>query len=246
MFPPDGDYAARRNKPVVIVESKDGALGIEIPYEFVGPEQYQGVSTFYFGAKDGTVMNFTWDALKEIFPGWGAEDPFELEEIPLNDDGAAEFILAKCLVDTSWTPPGKTEPVPQFKASFLNSLLRGKKISEPIAADKRKSILTKWKSRFKAVNSTKPESKPAGKTAAPTVAPKKAAASGPPGRKSTAEVARTSTQEEVWGALCKARGEDADQDAVAKEYYDALDAVVEGRTDLTPSEWGKVADHLEV
>lgn len=247
-FPPDGDYYARRNKPIVIVESKDGALGAEISYDIVHPEiVFKGVETFWFGAKDGTVMQFTWDALKEIFPDWGAENPFELEDIDLNEDPkAAEFVLAKCYVDDTWTPPGKDEPVEQWKVRFLNSLTRGRKVSEPLPKDKRKAVLSKWTSRFKAINSAKPAATqaPAEKKAA-SAPPARAASGGPPSRKNTGAQARTCTQEEVWGALVKSR-DGKTEDEVANEYYAALDEHFEGRSDLTIQEWGQLADKLGV
>ncbi len=60
---------------------------------------------------------------------------------------------------------------------------------------------------------------------------------------------RTSSQDEVWEAYAAATA-DMDEDKRAEAFYDACNSVVENAqedlTVLTPTQWGEVADKLEV
>jgi len=159
-----------------------------------------------------------------------------------------EFEIAGTIGE--FTPEGAEGPIQTFEMSWPTPI--GGMGASPITAETRKEMLTKFGSKFKALFGTvqKPAvvaSKPtASAPAKPTVKP---VVGGPPGRKSTAAVARTSTQEEVWEALTKAN-EGVDEGELAQKYYDAIDSVVpEGSTapeKLTPTNWGAVATALEV
>jgi hypothetical protein len=253
ILPQPGDHYARRTKPVVIVETEAGALGLEIAFELIGGDmKYQGVDTFYFGKKDGSLMLSTWESMKEIFPDWAGTNPFELEEIPVNETGEAEFILAQCYIDDSWTPEGKDEPVEQFKAKFLNSLTRGAKRSEPIAESDRKAILAKWGSKFKAVGAASSKSASASKPAAgKTTAPAKPGAPAQGGKPSRepdpepeTETVEESDQETVWDAF-QAANPNLDEKKMGAKWFAAQDELFgKGKEAESGEDWGKLKAHL--
>ena len=246
-LPEPGSYRAQQNGTVIIRQEETGSLMAYIPYSLVGVA-FMGIHNLTLGAKDGTPQQKNIAAMKTVFANWDfgnladIEMPAEGEEIP-------QFDLADCYHDDSYTPEGAESPTIQFRAKWFNVIGGGRK--QAMTADERKSALTRWKSKLKAVSSAPAKAAPA-KSAPPSKSPPaKAASSGPPSRKNTGAQARTSTQEEVWNGLVKARGEDADQDALAKEYYDACDSVEDGSS-ADPSlldsiqKWGKVADALGI
>ena len=259
-LPEPGSYRAQQNGTIIVRQEESGSLMAYIPYSLIGAA-FMGVHNLTLGAKDGTPQTKNINALKQVFPNWDFENLADIE-MPAEGEEAPQFDLADCYHDDSYTPEGASEPTVQFKAKWFNVIGGGRK--QAMSQDERKAALTRWKSKLKAVASAAPtvkkapakaapaeEEEPELPTAKPAPAPKKAAASGPPSRKSTGATARTSSQEEVWNGLVKARGEDADQDGLAAEYYDACDKVVEGSSADpslldTPAKWGKVADALSV
>ena len=234
-----------------------------IPYLLIGANvNYMGVHNLTLGAKDGTPQKKNIQTLKAVFPSWDSDNLADIE-MPAEGEDIPQFDLADCYHDDNYTPEGATEPLVKFQAKWFNAPGGGRKA--PMTADERKAALAKWKSKFKALAVSSSPAKVAKPALAPEpepepelpkakVAPapaKKAAVSGPPGRKSTAAVAQTSTQEEVWAGLVAARELPEDDENLINEYYAACDAVVDGAASDptlldTPAKWGKVAEQLGI
>ena len=251
MLPPAGTYRAQQNGTVTIRLEESGALIAYIPSLLLNcnePANFTYEHTHVLCKKDGTPMQKNIDAMKAVFnwPGLVDEASFE---IPMPEEGAEvpQFYLADCYHDDSYTPEGAESPLIQFKAKWFNVVGGGRKAA--MTPDERKAALAKFKAKFKALGATsaKPAATAAAKPAAATAPAKKAAVSGPPGRKTVAGQARTSTQEEVWTKLME-NGETEEANGVT--FYAGCDAVVEGSSDdpsqLTPVQWGAIADHLGV
>lgn len=252
MLPNPGSYRAQQNGVVIVRQEESGSLMAYIPYLLLNCNEvanYAGVHSLTLGAKDGTAQTKNIATLRAVFPTWDAEN---LEDIPMPTEGdIPQFDLADCYVDDSYTPEGATDPLLQFKAKWFNQVGGGRKA--PMTSDERKAAVTKWKSKFKALSST---TKPAAKATETKTEPKAAAAAkpapaakpavaGPPGRKTVGGQARTSTQDEVWNGLVAAKP-DTSEDELGELYYSTLDEIAgEGNNgDLTPVQWGAVADKL--
>lgn len=247
-LPNPGTYNARRTAAIVVREEESGSLMAYIPYALVGSDvAFSGNHSQCLGAKDGTIQTKSIATLRKIFPSWDGLDPFGLEEIPLPENDEAEFELGDCFHD-EYTPKETDEnPNPEaittFKVQWLNPLGGGLPSKVPMTPEERKKALTKWGGKFKAVSGGAP-AKPAAKTSTPSAPPARGKVPTPPSRKTT--TARKSSQEEVWTAYAKAN-KDGDQDALAKAYYDAQDEVQPGANgELTPEQWGQVAEKLGV
>ena len=244
MLPNPGTYRAKQNGTVIVRQEESGSLLAYIPYMLLNCQEvsnYSGVHQLTLGAKDGTPQTKNIQTLKTVFPDWDLEN---LADIELPTEGEVpQFDLADCFHDDSYTPEGAEAPLIQFKARWFNVIGGGRK--QPMTDVERKAALTKWKTKLKALGTTKPAAAPAKPAAKPAA---KAAVGGPPARKNVAAVARTSTLEEVY-AWIESNNPDADDEAKAKIYYDAIDAVVpEGSSDpskLTLTNWGTVATNLE-
>lgn len=247
-LPPPGTYQARLNGRIVVFDEESGALMAYIPYCLVGSEiPYSNTHAYCLGSKDGNPQKRNIAVLKKIFPDWDETNPRGLQEIEPNTDGVAQFELQDMFHD-EYTKEGETEPSYSLKATWLNPLGGGgPSMKEPMDDAMWKKTLAKWGGKFKAVAGGKSASAaPAAKAAAPTAPAKPAAASGgPPSRRaSTGAMARTSSQPEVWAALCKANPGKSDDD-LAAPYWEAQDKLFPGRNgDLKPAEWGAVADEL--
>ena len=249
MLPNPGTYRAKQNGTVIVRQEESGSLLAYIPYMLLNCQEvanYSNTHQLTLGAKDGTPQTKNIQTLKTIFPDWDMENLADIE-MPGEGEEAPQFDLADCHHDDSYTPEGADAPLIQFKAKWLNVIGGGRK--QPMTPDERKAALAKWKTKLKALGTTKPAAsaaKPAQAAAAKPAA--KPAVGGPPARKNVAAVSRTSTLEEVY-AWIEANNPDADDDAKAQIYYDAIDAVVpQGSSDpskLTPTNWGTIATNLE-
>ena len=244
---------------MVLEESSEGALLLWIPYALCAANvTHIDRHMLVLGKKDGTLSDKAVKTLRRIFPEWDGVDPFALEEIPLREDGEPEFELADCYHDDSYIPQGKTDPVIQFRAEWLNPIGGSQNIPSRLGEDDRKKLLTKWGSKFKALSggksataaTAKPAAKaaatPAAKPAPPAVKP---ASAGPPSRRGSPAVggqSRTATAEEAWEALAKATPDMADDEREQK-FFEAQDEVREGADgNFTPAEWGQIMDKLGV
>lgn len=265
-LPQPGTYTARRNAAIVVEEAESGALMAWIAYILCsGDFAYQDKHSVCLGAKDGTVQTRSIETLKKIWPDFDPANPFSLEQLPLLQEseegyGAPEFELANCYHDNSYIPAGKTEPIIQFRAQYLNPLGGTQNMPAPLDDGEKKKVLGKWGAKFKAAagsGAAKPAQKPAAKAASapaqqqelPAAKPAaaKPAVGGPPSRKA-ATTARISTAEKVWTDFYNKRGgTDETSDALGDEFYAAQDQVAPGSNgELTPEQWGQVADKLGV
>ena len=254
-LPNPGSYSARQNGMVIIVQEDSGSIMAYIPY-MLTTVAFGSVHNLCLVKRDGTPMNKSIQTLKAVFPNWDHENMADIP-MPAEGEDIPQFELADCYHDDSYTPDGAEAPVIRFVAKWFN-VSGGGTSKTPMTDDQRKQVKAKFGSKFKALLSA--GSKPAAvKASAPAQAPAakptpatKPAVSGPPGRKSTGAMARTSTQEEVWAALEKSNSEveQLSEDELATKYYDACDSVVAGSSAdpslLTPTSWGKVAEALGV
>jgi hypothetical protein len=158
-----------------------------------------------------------------------------------------------------YTPPGDdAQPVMTFKIIFMNPPGGSSKMPAMLEGNDAKATRTKYASKFKALSGGKAApvaaKKPVAKVeedepelpAAKKGAPSKPASAGPPSRKSTAAVARTSSQEEVWTALVAAN-EGADEGELSTKYWAVVEEVApDANGELDPKQWGEVAGKLGV
>lgn len=244
---------------MVLSESDGGALILIIPYALCAGEiSFTGKHQHVLGKKDGTPMKNNIDALKEAFPEWDGRIE-TVEDIPLRDGEEPEFELADCFHDDSYIPPGKTEPIVQFKAQWFNPIGGSTNMPAPMDDAQKKKVFTKWGGKFKALSGSAPAAKstPAAAqqpAAVSSPAPaKKAAAAGPSSRRAGSPAVggqpRTSSQSEVWNAFAAANDTSTQEliDALSARYYDAQEEVrANADGNLTPAEWGQVAIKLGV
>lgn len=241
-----GTYPAKTSAKMVVYEADSGSLCVAVPIvalDAEGNQLWSGKTTICLGKADGTLMTKSIENLKRCF-GWDGKDPFALEEI---EAGANELEIVG--EHEEYTPKSTDEnpdpqPVLVFKIKWLNPPSGGgAAMKEPLGADERKKVLTKWGSKFKAMAGT-PAAKPAAKSA-PAVPAKKAPPTPPSRGKAPAKAAaRTSSQEEVWTLLKSANAEESD-DTLAEKYYAAQDEVAPGANgELTAEQWGEVATKL--
>jgi hypothetical protein len=255
-------YQARRIAPAVVTAESSGAVMAYIPYELVNAGMtFSAKYSQCLVAKDGTPSQSTIVNLAKIFRLESPEQVFALHEIPLNEDKSAEFELADWYEDDSYTPEGASEPIIQLKPRWINPLGGGMRMPEPLDATAQKKLIAKFGGKFKAIlanvdhkaapatQEETPEPEDSGKTNAP---PRKGA---PPPRKSTAAVARTSTQEEVWSAYEAAnpcpikkptkRQAQAHIGELGEKFWAEIEKTVPGKNgELSIEEWGTIADAL--
>ena len=256
MLPKAGTHTALLNAAPVPYEAESGAFCLAMPVKLTNSEvEWSGKHTLTLVKSDGTPMTRSADTLKQIF-GWDGklESLFDLCESEAILEMPFEIVGEhKVLPPKADDPEGESKTI--FSSVYMNPI--GGSAKMPEAAD-RKSMLAKYGSKFKAISggaakpaAAKAAAAPATKAAAPAKAASapaaKAAVSGPPGRKSTAAVPRTSTQDEVWAAIVAANP-DLDDTAQAQAYYDAIEAVVEGGSadpgSLTLQNWGQIMTNI--
>lgn len=231
-IPKTGTYKARRNGDIVIYETDAGALCVAIPYLLLNADiAFGGKHTMTIGKFDGTIQTKTLKTLHDVFPAWETDNPFDLQSLPQVAEGEAEFELADCYHDDSYTPPDwnveKDGPYLTFKPQWFNRLGGSSNMPDKATETEQASLLSKWGSKFN-VTAPKTAAKPA-PVETPAVEPvaKKA-----PGRKpAVAKVAAKTwtSSEEVYSALLKKHGADTDakkEETVAQDvWYPACDAV---------------------
>jgi hypothetical protein len=250
-LPNPGSYTARQNGKVLIVQETSGSLMAYIPYALTSMA-FTGTHSICLVTKVGEPMTKNLQTLKAVFPAWEHEAMADIE-MPAEGEEIPQFELADCYHDDTYIPEGADAPVIKFQAKWFN--VAGGMRKAAMTDDERKAARAKWGAKFKALLSKPATTAVAKTTTAPAAkAPAgKPAVSGPPGRKATAAMARTSTQEEVWTAFETANGaadEPLSEDDLAAKYYDACDSVVEGSSAdpalLKPAQWGQVAEALGV
>lgn len=256
ILPAPGTYKARRTGTICVRETDKGALCAYIPYQLLGSSvAYCGEHVLTLNGQDGNEMKFNWDNIYNVMAplGWqpNADDkmnPYDLKSVPLTPEGTAEFIAKDCFHDEY---NGKKT----FKIRFFNAL-SGKEIS----AEEEQVQVAKWEVKFPsfAAFAKKPAAKtevakpaPVAEPVAEVAAPAEPVAKKPAGRKSPAKVAAKvwNTSEEVYTALLKKEGADADakkEEHVAdKIWYPACDAVCGDNVQpTTPEQFTAIAEKL--
>lgn len=254
ILPRPGTYTARRRGAIVVREEESGALMVYIPYSLCDSEiKFGGEYSVCIGTKAGQLQLKAIATLRKIWPDWDGENPFELEAIPIPEGSEPEFSLADCFHDDSYTPEGANEPVIQFKARWLNEL-GGVQAKKSMTEDERGDVMNKWGGKFKAVKKSggkapareeeeeEDDELPMGRKGS---APSRPDAKTP--ARSAGGTARTSTGEEVLAAIKKANKKSS-EDEIAKIYWDAADEIggKSANGELTPTQWGKVLDSLDL
>ncbi|MDE2100106.1 MAG: hypothetical protein KGL39_22820 [Patescibacteria group bacterium] len=258
-LPPPGNYNARRNDNIVVQESEAGALLAWVPYVLCHPDwaAFTGKHMVVIGKKDGSLATKNIETLKKVF-NWDGVNPFDLEEIPMPETEDAEFELGQCFHD-EFVDGEETRVT--FKANWLNPI--GGSTSMPVKLDdsSRREVITKWGSKFRAVSAStggKPATKPTTAAAKPAAAAAKPAAKAAPVaptkpaaapiRKTTSVQKRTCNQDEVWNLLiADEKYSGMSEDEQGSVYWGKVDELFPGKNgELSPSEWGQVADALGV
>lgn len=223
-LPAIGTYKARRYEAIRIGEAKTGSLCAYIPSQLL-PSGYQFEHTLTLYKADGTSMTGNLQTLQQVFPTWtvnteGELNPFDLAEIPLGEDGKAEFKLADCYHEEY---NGKT----RFKAQWFNALGR-----EEAAPEEVNAIKSKWSAKFKQAAAlvkspiAKPTPSPA--VVAEVVEEKPAEVKSTPKRAAkAAKVEPTKptfdTSEAIFAALLKKHSDKNDEEVANHVWYPACD-----------------------
>lgn len=253
---PSNQYFARRVIPMAARIEKSGAVMLYIEYALVGAEMnYTDVHAVCLVAKDGTPQQNSMKNLASIWPDAMAENDFigALQDLPVNDDGKAEFKLSDCYIDDEYIKEGETEPTPQFRARWLNPLEGGGRMPAPMTDDERKQILAKFGSKF---NALKPKPATASSTESASRMPsRKGPASREPDPEPEAgagEEAFTCTGDKVFEALTKKYPKEnkSNPDGLAEKAFVAAEKTSPKYkksgdvSDVTEEQWGAVAIEL--
>jgi len=240
-------YPARRSAPIVVGESKQGALMVYIPFTLTGGIAFSGNHSVCIGTKDGTLQERAIEGLRDIF-GWKTENPFDLQRLEIPEGDAPEFVLADYHNEPYANQKG--EEVDSYKFRWLNKLGSG---IVPATEDDESAAMAKWSKKFSSAPSTPKETKPAAK--AELKPAKNPAEKTVPKRTLPAKsAARTETIESITSLLCKKHGKDEnnqdDTDALGNEIlFPTVDKFMgqENFVDfdkLTKEQWGQIADSL--
>ena len=264
--PAEGTHPAKLPEGIVVYVTDAGALCAAVPVELLSEIPWIGKTTVTLVNKDNVTMENNIKNLRRAF-SWETADFFDLESAPVG----TEFDAVGGTED--YDPDNTGSPIKAWKVKWINPKGAATKMPERIAPADRKSVLTKFGGKFKALlGSTggKTEAKPAkaapvedpvaqpelaapAPVAAPAapapVAKPKAAVGGPPSRKpAPVAPARQSTLEEVWTAL-DAAANGKTQEELSELFWTAVAKVKPTDTDgssLAPEDWGKVATELGV
>jgi hypothetical protein len=237
-----GKYVAKLSGPVegsksgiVVYETQRGALCAAVPCKISeGPETGKELkSTQTVIKQDGTVQTRTVDNLKAIF-GWDGLDPFWLMDSELAEI-AFQIVVeneAGQNQDGSIKKDAQGNTTYFSKVQWLNPL--GGSMKMPEAADRR-SVLTKYGSKFRALAGGALAKGPATKPspAAPPVAP-------PP------PTGPTATMEEAWQAMCKAN-EGKPESELTQLWFATLREKfrTDNNSQITPQQWGQLVKDLD-
>lgn len=265
-MPLEGTHPAKLPEPIVVYVTDAGALCAAVPVELLSEVPWVDKSTVTIVSKDGVPMKNNIKNLRKAF-AWESADPFDLESAAVG----TEFDAVGGLED--YDPENTGSPVKIWKVKWINPKGASAKMPDKVALADRKAILTKFGGKLKAMLAAtggKVETKPAVKAApaaqaeipltpkpataaAPAKVPPRAAAGGPPSRKPAAAPAvvapAVSSQEEVWTRFEAASANSGKSpDELGTLFWSITDKIKPGSdgSDLTPEEWGKVAEELGV
>jgi len=252
-LPNPGTHPAKTSAAMVVSVASTGSLCVQIP-TVLEDGTWSGKGTVVLVKADGTPMSKNQQSMRDIF-GWQSENPFDLEEIEV---GQHPFDIVG--IHEAYTPnptDDNPNPVEQvgFKIQWFNAPGRsgGANMPERLDEKTRREVLTKFSNKFKVGGGGSPAPAPKKeatpeKETQPEPPARRSAAPTPPSRKSPAGIPRTSSQQEVWTAYKNlASNANKSQNDVANVYYDKQDEVrPNANGNMTPEEWGKVADLLGV
>lgn len=246
-------YQARHTGQMVISVEESGAVMVYIPYTFVNAGfSYSATYAAVIAQKDGTPSESTIANLAKIFNLQDADDFYAIQDIEPNADGTPEFELADWYEDTY---KGRTTIKPRWINTLGGAFRKtpldasGKKKLQAKFGGKLKSILAQVYHSGAASESQKEETQEDELPMGESGGGMPSRSGGVPQRKSTAAVARTSTQEEVWDALekkHKPKTEKARQELADGVLFAKCDELFPPPHDMTLADWGKVADALGV
>ena len=215
-------------------------LGNDGQWYDVQPEGLEITGYFYIEKKDGSLNEFTIEALKETF-GWDGRDVFWLEDSELPD----------CQVTLGFDEyKGKN----RIRVQFINNLN-----SEPQAqvahsdANSRRAIQNRLGAKLRAMSGgssvpKKTPPPPPAKPSAPPAAPPRPATPPPPAQATSSAAdnipaanPNVSNADEAWGAFVEhARSNNCTDDAhMGREWYRII-TEVRGKSDIeqmTPEDW---------
>lgn len=269
-LPKDGTHRAKKTPGVKVTafesgpNSQDpGALMVQIPVTLLDSDvAWSGFGVISLIAADGIAtanQKKNLATLREIFPSFTATTPWgsgadEAGNLFDAADSDTESVFEIVGENSTYTPKkSEANPNPQstprYNVKFIN-ILGGGAAFRPDPLD-RNTAITRWGGKF---GSQSVVAKPAAKPSAKSVAPApKAATSGPPGRRSVGSSStgapRTATMDEVWKALEKKHNltDENSQAWADAHFFPAQDKVKpDANGELSPQEWGKVADLLDV
>lgn len=255
-LPQPGPSLAALAAQMVVYTTEEGAVCVAVPVQLVDSEvKWTGKHTVTLVKRDGSVQQRRQQELMRIFE-WDGIDLAALQEV---EPGKHQFEVVG--EHEAYTPEGSDEERTRYKIAFMNPIGGSSNMPERLTESALKSLSTRFSSKLKASAGASGGSK---RAAAPAPAasddsapedeaPQQPAAparksSGPPGRRSNATSVskRTSDQDSVWKALKAANPKKSEED-LAATYYGAIDEMFpDGSENLTPAQWGEVADKLGV
>jgi hypothetical protein len=207
---------------IVSMEMKLDESGIVMPY------------TAWVTTKDRSVNTKAVESLKDVF-GWPGDDPFWFE-----DNANEVFNVPVELVIENESFVGndgveRTHP----KIKWVNKPGFGSGSVAPTVRD-RKSLLSKYGGKLRAISGGNPAVAPAKKAMPPPPPPTQ------PELPPASPTAPPSTLNDCWAALCEQMG-----DKDRKEIENAWKAIVQSvhgdksQTDFTQLDWGLVLKHIK-
>lgn len=245
---------------IAIRESEKGALMAYVPYRLlVEGLIFEGTHQECIGTKDGSLQDITINNLREIFPTWESQNPFDLQRVELMEGDDVEFTLVDWHNEPYVTSGGKT--VDKWCFKYINKPGRG--TSAPSTEEEESATLAKWGVKFGLGKPAASEKKSTpGKSAAketPTTTKPT------PGKK--AKAPKVWTDATVWLALAVKNGlkitkdadgdDEVDPDTSAEKLDPVVSAYYAGQNEaigydstsgneISAEQWGKVAAKLEL
>lgn len=253
-----GKYPARHTAPMAIKIEDSNAVMLYIQYSIVHDEvRHAGLHTICLAAKDGTPQKNNIENVTKAFNL--GDDIMDIQEIPVNTTGEAEFILADCYEHHYKTQSGKDASEIRFQ--WLNAL-GSSRLPAPLDSKGSKAFANKFGSRFKAIMSQVAHAEPSagngngGEESFECAEEKKQSGapprktSGAPPRKSTSATPRTSSQDECWDAYeaknpCPKGKKPADHtEALGDQFWTKVKEILKHENEPSIQEWGQIADKL--
>jgi hypothetical protein len=230
-LPAIGTYKARRYDKIKIGLAKNGSgnLCATFPSELIGsnPENFRFEHTIVLYKADGSRHDGNMKSVLDSFPQWtvneiGELDPYDLENIELNEDGKPEYVLADC-----YHKEGNNGRV-FFNAQWLNPLSKAKATDPEEKAKVKALFREKFKLAAALVKTPATKPTPAPAVVAEVVEEKPAEVKSAPKRAAkAAKVEPTKpqydTSEAIFAALLKKHSDKNDEEVANHVWYPACD-----------------------